>query len=50
VNPVTAERDCDPVAALRDAFGHVDLGVYGRVEAGGRVAVGDAIVLRDVED
>lgn len=50
VNPVTAQRDCNPVAGLREAFGHVDLGVYGRVEEGGRVAVGDAIVLRDDEE
>lgn len=50
VNPVTAQRDCNPVAGLRDAFGHVDLGVYGRVEEGGRVAVGDAIVLRDDDE
>lgn len=50
VNPVTATRDCNPVAGLRQAFGHVDLGVYGRVEEGGRVAVGDAIVLREDED
>jgi uncharacterized protein YcbX len=47
VNPVTAKRDCDPVAALRAGFGHPDLGVYGRVENSGRVAVGDAIVLRE---
>ena len=46
VNPVTARRDCDPVAALWQGFGHPELGVYGRVEEGGRVAVGDAIVLR----
>jgi uncharacterized protein YcbX len=50
VNPVTALRDCNPVAGLRAAFGHVDLGVYGRVEAGGRVAVGDAILLREDAD
>lgn len=50
VNPVTALRDCDPVAALRDGFGHLDLGVYGRVEDGGRLAVGDAIVLREEEE
>ncbi|WP_337877572.1 MOSC domain-containing protein [Elioraea sp.] len=50
VNPVTARRDCDPVAGLRQAFGHIDLGVYARVEAGGRVAVGDAIMLRDDEE
>jgi len=47
VNPVTARRDCDPVAALWQGFGHPDLGVYGRVEEGGRVAVGDAIVPRE---
>ncbi len=47
VNPVTARRDCNPVDGLREAFGHPDLGVYGRVEDGGRVAVGDAIVLRE---
>jgi uncharacterized protein YcbX len=47
VNPMTGVRDCDPVAALRDRFGHPDLGVYGRVEEGGRVAVGDAIVLHE---
>lgn len=50
VNPVTAQRDCDPVAALRDGFGHVDLGVYARVDEGGRVAVGDPIVLREDEE
>lgn len=49
VNPVTAERDCDPVAGLRAAFGHGDLGVYARVMAGGRVAVGDPILLRGEE-
>ncbi len=47
VNPVTARRDCNPVAALREAFGHPDLGVYGRVEDGGRVAVGDTIVVHE---
>ena len=43
VNPMTAERDADPVAELRAAFGHVDLGVYAEVLEGGRVAMGDAI-------
>jgi len=47
VNPMTARRDCDPVEALRTAFGHVDLGVYARVEAPGRIAVGDPITLLD---
>jgi len=47
VNPMTARRDCDPVQGLWDGFGHPDLGVYGRVEDGGRVAVGDTIVVHE---
>jgi len=43
VNPDTAARDAKPVAELRAAFGHVDLGVYAEVIEGGRIAVGDAI-------
>lgn len=43
VNPDTAERDADPVAELRTAFGHRDLGIYAEVVEGGRIAVGDAI-------
>jgi uncharacterized protein YcbX len=45
VNPETAERDAKPVAELRAAFGHPDLGIYAEVVEGGRVAVGDAIEL-----
>lgn len=45
VNPETAERDAHPVAELRAAFGHHDLGVYAEVVEGGRMAVGDAIEL-----
>jgi uncharacterized protein YcbX len=43
VNPVTAERDCDPVEELRTHYGHIDLGVHAEVIAGGRFAVGDAM-------
>jgi uncharacterized protein len=43
VNPVTAERDLDIVAALGRAFGHINMGVYAEVVAGGEVAVGDAV-------
>jgi uncharacterized protein YcbX len=43
VNPETAERDADPVAELRAAYGHPDLGVHAEVIDGGRFAVGDAI-------
>jgi len=43
VNPDTAERDAKPQRALRQHFGHMDLGVYAEVLEGGRVAVGDAL-------
>lgn len=43
VNPETAVRDADPPRALRQHFGHADLGVYAEVLEGGRVAVGDAL-------
>ena len=45
VNPDTAERDARPVAELREAFGHVDCGVYAEVIEGGQLAVGDAVEL-----
>jgi uncharacterized protein YcbX len=45
VNPETAERDARTVRELRDAFGHVDCGVYARVTEGGEIAVGDSIEL-----
>lgn len=43
VNPETAERDAWPPQALREHFGHGDLGVYAEVIEGGRIAVGDAL-------
>lgn len=43
VNPVTAERDANVLKALQRGFGHVDMGVFGRVRSGGRVAVGDTL-------
>ena len=45
VNPETAERDADPVAELRQFYGHIELGVHAEVVEGGRFAVGDAIEL-----
>jgi uncharacterized protein YcbX len=43
VNPVTAERDADPVAELRQFYGHTELGVHARVIEGGRFELGDSI-------
>ncbi|MDB5374091.1 MAG: sulfurase [Belnapia sp.] len=43
VNPDTGERDARPPQALREHFGHMDLGVYAEVIEGGRLAVGDAL-------
>ncbi len=45
VNPVTAERDANPLEELRRLYGHVELGVHAEVVEGGRFAVGDAIAL-----
>jgi hypothetical protein len=47
VNPVTAKRDLDIVAALGRAFGHTNMGVYAEVVAGGEIALGDALIERD---
>jgi uncharacterized protein YcbX len=44
VNPVTAKRDLDIVAALGRAFGHINMGVYAEVSAGGEIAIGDPLI------
>jgi hypothetical protein len=43
VNPETAQRDADPVAELRQLYGHTELGVHATVIEGGRFALGDSI-------
>jgi len=43
VNPETAARDADPVAELREHYGHAELGIHAKVVEGGRFALGDAI-------
>ena len=43
VDPATAHRDADVPKALRDAFGHADLGVYLQPVGVGTVAPGDAV-------
>ena len=45
VNPLTGERDANPVKELRQHYGHGDLGIYAQVIDGGRFAVGDGIEL-----
>ena len=44
VNPNTAERDMNIPLTLRKGFGHMDMGVYAEVIAGGTVRTGDEIV------
>jgi uncharacterized protein len=43
VNPLTAERDLDIVAALERRFGHNLMGVYAEVAGGGDIVIGDAL-------
>lgn len=45
VNPLTGQRDADPVSELRQHYGHSDLGIYAEVIDRGRFAVGDGIEL-----
>ena len=42
-NPETGQQDADTMGALADGYGHTDFGVFARVIAGGRVAVGDEV-------
>jgi len=44
VDPVTAVRDADVPRALRDSFGHADLGVYLQIAGSGTVLLSDAVV------
>lgn len=45
VNPVTARRDTNLPKAIRQYFGHVDLGVYLEVVQDGELRIGDAVTL-----
>jgi uncharacterized protein YcbX len=44
VDPESGRRDLNVVRALRDAYGHHDMGVYAEVVRGGRIARGDLVV------
>lgn len=43
VDPGSGERDLALVAALRNGFGHTDMGVYGRILDDGTLCVGDPV-------
>lgn len=43
VNPATAERDLNVPKALKQAFDHIHMGIYGEVIDGGDVSVGDRV-------
>jgi len=43
VDPATGTRDVNVVKALRESYGHYDMGVYGEVVTGGRIGVGDVL-------
>ncbi len=45
VDPETAARDLNLPRSLQRGFGHVDMGLYARVTAGGEIALGDAVSL-----
>ena len=42
-NPDTGRRDANPLAALRDGWGHTHFGVAARVTKPGRIATGDKV-------
>ncbi|MES1178081.1 MAG: rubredoxin [Myxococcales bacterium] len=49
VNPVNGERDMDIPGALRNRFGHKDLGIYLVARSSGQVVVGDPVKVSDLE-
>ena len=50
VNPATAIRDLMIPAVLMRSFGHADCGIYCAVTGGGRIAVGDRLVVNEGEE
>ena len=47
VNPQTAAEDIKVVPAIKEHFGHTDMGVYAIVEEGGPITPGDTIKVLD---
>lgn len=50
VNPATAVRDLMIPAVLMRSYGHADCGIYCAVAGGGRIAVGDRLVVSEGEE
>ena len=44
-NPETGQRDVDTLAILNGNWEHQDFGIYAEVTQGGRVALGDTLVV-----
>lgn len=42
-NPITGQRDTDPVKTLSDGWGHRDFGVYATILSDGLLSVGDEV-------
>jgi hypothetical protein len=47
VNPQTGEVDLKVLHALKEHFGHTQMGVYAKVESGGPISAGDPVTLLD---
>jgi hypothetical protein len=47
VNPLNGEADAKVLHALKDHFGHTQMGIYAVVESGGPVSTNDTIRLLD---
>jgi GntR family transcriptional regulator/MocR family aminotransferase len=45
VNPANGQRDLDLPGSLRASFGHKDLGIYLVVRRGGKVVIGDGVMV-----
>ncbi len=45
VDPANGMRDMNIPSRLTRSFGHSDFGIYARVSEGGRIAVGDSVVI-----
>ncbi|MCW8916444.1 MAG: MOSC domain-containing protein [Magnetovibrio sp.] len=45
INPTTGEIDIKVMHALKDHFGHTNMGVYAKVIKGGTISAGDAITI-----